>query len=74
VRETKKKAIMENIEKAKKSGNVLTQTMDEEGNLIGVKETTDFENRDVESVESTQLRNEMLVKNANSTSNSSENN
>jgi len=63
VRETKKKAIMENIEKAKKSGNVLTQTMDENGNLIGVKETTDFENREVESVESTQLRNEMLVKN-----------
>jgi hypothetical protein len=28
-----------------------------------VKETTDFENREVESVESTQLRNEMLVKN-----------
>lgn len=66
IRETKKKAIMENIEKAKKSGNVLTQTMDENGNLIGVKETVDFESRDVESVESTQLRNELLVKNVNS--------
>lgn len=62
VRETKKKAIMENIEKAKKSGNVLTQTMDEEGNLIGVKETVDFDEREVADVESTKLRNELLVK------------
>jgi hypothetical protein len=64
VRETKKKAIMENIEKAKKSGNVLTQTMDEEGNLIGVKETVNFEEREVADVESTKLRNELLVKSA----------
>lgn len=63
IRETKKKAIMENIEKAKKSGNVLTQTMDEEGNLVGVKETVNFEEREVEDVETTQLRNELLVKN-----------
>jgi len=63
VRETKKKAIMENIEKAKKSGNVLTQTMDEDGNLVGVKETVNFEEREVEDVETTQLRNELLVKN-----------
>jgi len=63
VRETKKKAIMENIEKAKKSGNVLTQTMDENGNLIGVKEKVNFEEREVEDVESTQLRNELLAKN-----------
>ena len=61
IRETKKKAIMENIEKAKKSGNVLTQTMDDEGNLIGVKETTNFEDREVESVEATQIRNELLL-------------
>jgi len=64
VRETKKKAIMENIEKAKKSGNVLTQTMDEEGNLIGVKETVNFDEREVADVESTKLRNELLVKSA----------
>jgi hypothetical protein len=64
VRETKKKAIMENIEKAKKSGNVLTQTMDEQGNLIGVKETVNFEEREVADVESTNLRNELLVKSA----------
>lgn len=51
VRETKKKAIQENIEKAKKSGNVLTQTMDENGNLIGVQQTQDFENRDAAAVD-----------------------
>jgi hypothetical protein len=63
IRDTKKKAIMENIEKAKKSGNVLTQTMDDNGNLVGVKETVNFEEREVEEVESTKLRNELLVKN-----------
>ena len=61
IRETKKKAIMENIDKANKSGNVLTQTMDEEGNLIGVKETVNFDEREVASVESTQLRNEIIL-------------
>lgn len=61
IRETKKKAIMENIEKATKSGNVLTQTMDKEGNLIGVKETVNFDEREVATVESTQLRNEILL-------------
>jgi hypothetical protein len=63
VRETKKKAIMENIEKAKKSGNVLTQTIDEDGNLIGVKEKVNFDEREVEDVEATQLRNELFMKN-----------
>ena len=46
IRETKKQAIMDNIEKAKLSGNVLTQTMNEDGNLIGVKETINFDERD----------------------------
>jgi hypothetical protein len=36
VKETKRKAIEENIKKAEKTGNVLTQTIDEEGNLIGI--------------------------------------
>jgi hypothetical protein len=60
VRESKKQAIMENIEKAKASGNVLTQTIDEEGNLTGVKETVNFEEREVADTETTQLRNELL--------------
>jgi len=45
--EAKRKAIQDNIEKAKSSGNKLTQTIDEEGNLKGVKETVDFESREV---------------------------
>jgi hypothetical protein len=44
--ESKKKAIEKNIELAKKTGNVLTQTMDENGQLVGVREKVDFEDRD----------------------------
>jgi hypothetical protein len=47
IKETKRKAIEENIKLAEKSGNVLTQTMDEEGNLIGVRDTVDFDSREV---------------------------
>jgi hypothetical protein len=47
VYETKKKAIEANIKLAKESGNKLTQTMDEEGNLIGVRETVNFDEREV---------------------------
>jgi hypothetical protein len=36
VKETKQKAIEENIKNAEKSGNTLTQTIDENGNLIGI--------------------------------------
>lgn len=36
VKESKQKAIEDNIKNAEKSGNRLTQTIDEEGNLIGV--------------------------------------
>lgn len=60
VKETKQKAIKDNIELAKKSGNVLTQTLNEDGQLIGVRETTDFESRDVSDSASVNLRNELL--------------
>jgi hypothetical protein len=36
VKETKKKAIDENIKTAEKSGNILTQSIDDKGNLIGI--------------------------------------
>jgi hypothetical protein len=36
LKETKKKAIEDNIKNAEKSGNTLTQTIDDAGNLIGV--------------------------------------
>ena len=39
VRETKEDAIKKNIEMAKKTGNKLTQNIDEEGNLVGINNT-----------------------------------
>jgi hypothetical protein len=36
VKETKQKAMEENVKNAEKTGNSLTQTIDEQGNLIGV--------------------------------------
>ena len=36
IKETKKKAIEENIKNAEKSGNTLSQTIDDQGNLVGV--------------------------------------
>jgi len=38
-KEAKEKAIEENVKNAQKTGNVLTQTIDTAGNLIGVKNT-----------------------------------
>ena len=64
IKETKQKAIKENIELAKKSGNVLTQTLNEDGELIGVKQTVDFEGRDVADTASVNLRNELLRESA----------
>ena len=61
VKETKKKAIEENIKLAQKSGNKLTQTIDEEGNLIGVKETVDFESRIATTDKETKEYNESVV-------------
>jgi hypothetical protein len=57
IRETKRKAIEDNIELSLKTGNPLTQTIDENGNLTGVKETVDFESREVASVD---LKDELL--------------
>jgi hypothetical protein len=36
VKETKKNAIEENIRNAEKTGSILTQSIDEDGNLIGI--------------------------------------
>jgi Family of unknown function (DUF5832) len=46
VKETKRKAIEENVKKARASGNKLTQTLDAEGNLVGAN-TMNFEDREV---------------------------
>ena len=42
------KAIEENIEAARKSGNKLTQTLDVDGNLVGVN-TMNFDDREMSS-------------------------
>jgi hypothetical protein len=62
VKETKRKAIQENIDLAKKSGNKLTQTITEEGQLVGVRETVNFDEREVADtdVKSVDMRNEIL--------------
>jgi hypothetical protein len=60
VKEAKKKAIEENIKNAQKSGNKLTQTIDEQGNLIGVKETVDFESREATTEEETKEYNDKV--------------
>lgn len=50
IKETKKKAIEDNIQAAKKSGNTLTQTIDENGNLVGVNQMS-FDDREVASAD-----------------------
>jgi hypothetical protein len=60
IKDAKKKAIEENIKLAEKSGNVLTQTMDENGNLVGVKESIDFESRDAAEKDTTEVNNQIL--------------
>ena len=59
IKDAKKKAIEENIKLAEKSGNVLTQTMNDQGNLVGVRETVDFDSRD--AVDAADMRNELFV-------------
>uniref|UniRef100_A0A6C0C0G3 Uncharacterized protein n=1 Tax=viral metagenome TaxID=1070528 RepID=A0A6C0C0G3_9ZZZZ len=62
VRETKKKAIEDNIKKAEESGNVLTQTIDDDGNLTGVTETVDFESREVATEDGIKEHNTEVMK------------
>jgi len=64
VKDAKKKAIEENIKNAQKSGNKLTQTIDEDGNLVGVKETVDFDSRTATTDEETKEYNESVVEKA----------
>lgn len=45
--DTKREAIRKNVELARKSNNVLTQTIDDNGNMVGVRETTNFDEREV---------------------------
>lgn len=62
VKETKKKAIEENIKNAEKSGNVLTQTVDEEGNLIGINNanTQEFALKEQENISTADICSELF--------------
>ena len=63
VKETKQKAIDENKKNAEKHGNVLTQDIDEEGNLIGVGQTTTeqtFNTKETEAISVADIRSELF--------------
>ena len=62
IRETKQKAIEENIKEAEKSGNVLTQAMDDDGNLVGVTENVNFDEREEATEEEQKKHNEEVLK------------
>jgi hypothetical protein len=59
-KDMKMAAIKENINKAEKSGNALTQTIDETGNLVGVKERINFEEREAAETDTTNVKRALL--------------
>ena len=60
VKETKQKAIEENIKNAEKSGNTLTQSIDNEGNLIGVTNASTSFSNDNETISAADIRSELF--------------
>jgi hypothetical protein len=62
VKETKQKAIEDNIKKAEKSGNTLSQTLDEEGNLVGVNNasTQEFALGEQENISTADISRELF--------------
>ena len=62
IKETKQKAIQENIQNAEKSGNVLTQTIDGQGNLVGINNvnTQEILFNDQENISATDIRKELF--------------
>jgi len=62
LKEAKQKAIEENIKNAEKSGNTLTQTIDEEGNLIGINNVNTQEQalKDQDNITAADIRMELF--------------
>jgi hypothetical protein len=63
VKESKQKAIDENKKNAEKHGNLITQDIDEEGNLLGIGNNTTeqtFSTKDPESISVADIRNELF--------------
>jgi len=63
IKDAKRKAIEENVKKARASGNKLTQTLDAEGNLVGAN-TMNFEDREVADPEERKEHEEELLNKA----------
>lgn len=60
VKETKKKAIEDNIEKAKSSGNKLTQMLNSDGNLVSSKDANTIDNKLSDDVAVSDIRKELF--------------
>jgi len=60
VRETKEKAMEDNKKKAMESGNVLTQTINEDGQLVSVKDMNTTENKLDKTMGIAELRRELF--------------
>ena len=60
VRDTKEKAMEDNKRKARESGNVLTQTINEEGQLVSVKDMNTSESRLDRSATVSDIRRELF--------------
>jgi hypothetical protein len=60
VKETKQKAIEENKKNAEKHGNPLTQTIDEEGNLVGIGATQEKALQGNETISVGDIRSELF--------------
>jgi hypothetical protein len=63
IKETKQKAIDENKKNAEKHGNVVTQDIDKEGNLVGAGRNTieqTFDTKDIDSISVADIRSELF--------------
>lgn len=60
IKDTKKKAIEDNIKNAEKSGNALTQTIDEDGNLIGIQNTQEKVLLEKDTISVADIRSELF--------------
>lgn len=60
IKDTKKKAIEDNIKNAEKSGNALTQTIDEDGNLIGIQNTQEKVLLEKDAISVADIRSELF--------------
>jgi len=63
IKETKQKAIEENKKNAEKHGNVITQDIDEEGNLVGAGHNTTeqtFSTKETDSISVADIRSELF--------------